>query len=188
MTVAPVVRPRRLVLLAPLALAVLAGCSSGVFQRTEDRPCPPVRVEATSSEVTQFREGPGRDLTDVVLEAEIAGYQGECQYDDDEGSVTVELVLDMTASLGPAATARTQNVRYFVALPRFYPSERGKRVFESALAFPANADRVRYVGEELSITVPMDPTDSAEDYPIYVGFQLTPEQAEYNRSQRPVRR
>ncbi|KAA5607659.1 hypothetical protein F1188_02570 [Roseospira marina] len=190
MAVARSVSPRVPFRLTPLVLGLLpgllAGCS-GAFEQAEQRPCPPVRLEATTATLTAFRPGPGRDLTDVELEAELAGYRGECQYDDDDGTVTVDLALDITASLGPAATERTQTLRYFVALPRFYPNERGKQVFESTLAFPANMDRVRYVGEELSIEVPMDPDDSALDYPIYIGFQLTPEQVEFNRSQRQTR-
>jgi len=170
--------------LAVVPLGLLAACA-GVFEQAEERPCPPVLLEASTATLTAFHPGPGRDLTDVELEAELAGYQGECQYNDDDGSVTVDLALDMMAALGPAATGRVHTIQYFVALPRFYPSERGKQVFEASLAFPDNIDRVRYVGEELSIEVPMDPNDSALDYPIYIGFQLTPEQVEYNRTQRP---
>jgi len=173
--------------LAVVPLGLLAACS-GVFEQAEERPCPPVRLEASTATLTAFRPGQGRDLTDVELEAEIVGYQGECQYDDEDGSVTVDLALGMTAALGPGATERVQAIRYFVALPRFYPSEQGKQVFEASLAFPENIDRVRYVGEELSINVPMDPDDSALDYPIYIGFQLTPEQVEYNRTQQPAGR
>jgi hypothetical protein len=175
--------PRAAALLVPVAL-LLSACSGEMFQRTEERPCPPVLLESSTATLTQFRPGPGRDLTDVVMEAELAGYQGECQYDDETGVVTVDLALDINASLGPAATDRSQTLRYFVALPRFYPSERGKQVFETTLAFPDSMNRVRYVGEELSIEVPMDPNESALDYPIYIGFQLTQDQVEFNRAQR----
>lgn len=166
-----------------LPLGLLSACSGELFERTEQRPCPPVLLESSTATLTQFRPGAGRDLTDVVLEAELVGYRGECQYDDDANTVTVDLALDMTASLGPAATERTQSLQYFVALPRFYPNARGKQVFETTLAFPESMNRVRYVGEELSIEVPMDPNESALDYPIYIGFQLTHDQVEFNRTQ-----
>ncbi|MBB4285427.1 hypothetical protein [Roseospira goensis] len=190
-------RPRaaRALALVPLLLPVLllggllTGCAN-VFENREARPCPPVRLEASTAELTRFRPGPGRDLTDVVLEAELAGFQGECQYLDDDAedattAARVDLVLDMTAALGPAAEGRRQDIRYFVAIPRFYPAPAGKQVFETSILFPEGTDRVRYVGEEVSVTVPMAAGESALDYPIYIGFQLTADQVEFNRAQRP---
>jgi hypothetical protein len=167
--------------LATLGL-LLAACSGPVFEREETRPCPPVRMEATTADLTRFRPGPGRDLTDVVLEAELTGYQGECQYDDDARSVRVDLVLAFSASLGPAATDRQQAFEYYVAIPRFYPDPKGKQVFESTIVFPENTNRVRYVGEELSIEVPLGADGAAAEVPVYIGFQLTAEQIEYNRA------
>jgi len=162
---------------------LLSACSGSVFTREETRPCPPVRLEATTAQLTQFRPGPGRDLTDVVLDADLTGYQGSCQYDDDEGVVRVDLTLSFAAALGPAAADRRQAFKYYVAIPRYYPDPKGKQVFETAIAFPEGTDRVRYVGEEVRLSLPVGEGGTADDLPIYVGFQLTPEQMEYNRAQ-----
>lgn len=164
-----------------LPLALLAGCEN-VFQQPERRPCPPVRLEATTSEMTRFRPGPGRDLTDVVMTAELTGYQGACEYGDDDNTVRVELQLGFRAALGPAAESRRQSFDYFVAIPRFLSDPAGKQVFGTELEFPENVDRVRYAGEEVSVTVPVGEGESALDYPVYIGFQLTPAQADYNRT------
>ncbi|WP_299441303.1 hypothetical protein [uncultured Rhodospira sp.] len=177
-------RPTGLALAGLVGLGfLLSACSNAVFKREETRPCPPVRLEASTAQLTQFRPGPGRDLTDVVLEADLTGYQGACQYDDDEGVVRVDLTLSFAAALGPAATERRQAFAYYVAIPRFYPDPKGKQVFETAIAFPEGTDRVRYAGEELSLELPIAESGTAEDLPVYVGFQLTPEQMEYNRAQ-----
>ncbi len=165
-----------------MPLALLAGCE-GVFQQPERRPCPPVRLEATTSELTRFRAGPGRDLTDVVVTAEITGYRGTCEYDDDDNTVRLDLQLGFRAALGPAAESRRQSFDYYVAIPRFLPDPAGKQVFTAELEFPDNVDRVRYSGEEVSVTVPLGQGDSALDYPVYLGFQLTPAQVDYNRDQ-----
>lgn len=166
-----------------LPVLLVGGCTD-VFKREERRPCPPVRLEASTAEMTRFRAGPGRDLTDVVMEAEITGFQGACQYADEGDSVEIELVLGFAASLGPGADSRTQTFRYFVAVPRFFPDPAGKKVFETTLTFPDGIDRVRYGGEELTITVPVDPAEGAMAMPVYIGFQLTEEQIEFNRTQR----
>ncbi len=55
--------------LALLALAGIAGaCSS---KEKPQAACPAGLIPADSATVTKFRDGPGRDLTDVVSEAEI---------------------------------------------------------------------------------------------------------------------
>jgi hypothetical protein len=179
----PASRPlRRLGLIALAPLTLLAACEN-VFQQEERRPCPPVKLEAATSEMTLFRDGPGRDLTDVVMTAEITGYRGACLYDDDDGVIEVELQPRFAAALGPAARGRQQTLDYYIAIPRFIPDPAGKQVFTVALPFPDNIDRVRHVGEDVVLSIPLGQGDSALDYPIYVGLQLTPAQIEYNRTQ-----
>ena len=176
------------VALGLLAVPALSGCSGGLFGGgEEERPCPPVRIDKTASTLTQFRPDGGRDLTDVTLEAELVGYQGTCQYDRDDRAVEVEVTLAFTAALGPGARAREQSFRYFVAIPRYFPNPLGKKVFDARLVFPDNTDRIRYVGEELRLRLPLDLGESGTAYPVYLGFQLTPEELEYNRAQRPGR-
>jgi hypothetical protein len=180
------VRRRRVAALA-LLLPLLSAACTDVFRQPETRPCPPIRLERTTAELTRFRPGPGRDLTDVVLEAELTGYQGTCAYNDAGDAVTVELTLAFAAALGPAADDRTQAFSYFVAVPRFFPEPAGKKVFEATITFPEGTDRVRYAGEELAITVPLAEGTSARDVPVYIGFQLSEAEVEYNRNQQPGR-
>jgi len=172
------------VLLAP----VLAACSGMFGNSEEERPCPPVRIDKAASTLTTFRPGGGRDLTDVALEAELVGFQGACKYDDDDSAVEVEVTLAFAASLGPGAQSRNQTFQYFVAVPRYFPNPVGKKVFDAPLVFPDNTDRIRYVGEELRLRLPLDLGESGAAYPVYLGFQLTPEQLEYNRAQGPGQR
>ncbi len=176
------------VALSLLTAPALSACSGGVFGGgEEERPCPPVRIDKTASTLTQFRPNGGRDLTDVTLQAELVGYQGTCQYDNDDRTVEVEVTLAFTAALGPGARAREQSFRYFVAIPRYFPNPVGKKVFDARLVFPDNTDRIRYIGEELRLRLPLDLGESGAAYPVYLGFQLTPAELEYNRAQRPGR-
>ncbi|MBB4264420.1 hypothetical protein [Roseospira visakhapatnamensis] len=194
MAAAPSPRPRRsppgaivLVAASLLTAPALTACS-GVFGGGEEaRPCPPVRIDRAASTLTQFRADGGRDLTDVTLEAELVGYQGACEYDDDGRAVEVEVTLGFTAALGPGARSRDQTFQYFVAVPRYFPSPVGKKVFDARLVFPEGTDRIRYVGEELRLRLPLDLGESGAAYPVYLGFQLSAEELEYNRAQRPGR-
>ena len=56
---------------AVLAAGALSGC--GVLSKKEATACPQYVVASDAASVTRFREGPGRDLTDVVNQGEING-------------------------------------------------------------------------------------------------------------------
>ncbi|WP_242390512.1 hypothetical protein [Pararhodospirillum photometricum] len=163
-------------------MLLLAGLSAGcsAFSREEPRACPQVRVDAATAGLTVFRDGPGRDLTDVELQGSFAGYEGTCAYG--KTGVTVEMVLSFAVGLGPAAATRESTFQYFVALPRYFPEPAAKRVYTVGVSFPANVDRVIVRDEKLSVHIPLEPGATAEGQDVYVGFQLTPEQLEYNRS------
>ena len=66
-----------------------------------------------------FLPGPGRDLTDVVMEAKITVFDGFCDADlerDGNGEIQVELTLLIEASRGPANQDGAGQLAYFVAL------------------------------------------------------------------------
>src|SRR3546814_3741876 len=83
-------------------------------------PCPEILVPRETASATQFGEGAGRDLTDVVLEAKMDRFSGFCETDIDSddrtGEVEVELYLFLEAVRGPANTSRQGAVSYYVAI------------------------------------------------------------------------
>ena len=88
--------------MAGLALVglTLVGCKS----RTDAGapPCPKVAVLADASHMTVFRDGPGRDLTDVQFEADLGRIRGECIYNRSSTNVKVDMKLVVSALRGPA--------------------------------------------------------------------------------------
>ncbi len=171
----------RPVLAIPVCALLLAGC--GAFQKEESRSCPEIRIDATTASLTRFQPGQGRDITDVVLSGDVTGFDGNCQYDKD--TVVVTLYPSFTLELGPAATDRTQSVEYFVAVPSYFPSPQAKQVFRTMVPFPANLNRLGFRGDEIAISLPLENDQAtAAHQQVYLGFQLTPEQLEYNRENR----
>ncbi len=142
-------------------------------------PCPKVFLTENTSHLTRFRPGPGRDITDIDYQAEITGYTGSCAYEKDKLSVALNLAFDVTR--GPANRTRRVAFDYFVAIPKVYPAKAGKRVFDVAFAFQPNQSRASF-GDEIEIDVPLHKMEEGPSYEIYVGFQLTPEQLDYNRA------
>lgn len=144
-------------------------------------PCPVVTVLPNADTITIFKDGPGRDLVDVLFEGVIAPASGECVYQNDDSEVAVELVLRIGSVKGPAAASQKQDFPFFVAIAD--PSNRilNKKVFSSPIAVPEGRRRAA-VQEEIVQQIPLLSGHHGGDYKIIVGFQLTAEQLDYNRS------
>lgn len=168
----------RTVILAGVVGAV-ASCSAG--KPKEGLPCPQVSMLADTSRITKFREGPGRDITDIEYEAEIGAYKGECVYKDDD-SVELTLTVAIDAMRGPAAAGNTIETSYFIAIPAFYPSPAAKSVLPIRVEFPENISKVRFRDEDVVMRIPLKGKAGTE-FEVFLGFQLTPDQLEYNRRQ-----
>jgi len=161
-------------LAAPLALS---GCS--VFDKSVPPPCPPVYILSDASHLTKYRAGSGRDLTDVELEAEIVGFKGGCSYDEKGGEVILQLGFEVKR--GPAAKTRDFQLDYFIAIPKFFPDPAAKAVFTVPVKFPEGMDVARTTDEEVSLRIPVKTKQIINEYEIYLGFQVTPEELELNR-------
>jgi len=179
MTFPPTKRPGLALAAAALSLA-LAGCS--MFGSKGAPPCPEVAVLADASKFTQFRPGPGRDITDIVLQGEMTGFHGSCTYDRDTAKLTLTLQVQMVFSRGPAAQGRDVDTSYFVAVPSFYPKPDAKKVMDVKFTFKEGADHIRITDYEVDVILPVK--DFLKDLPkmnVYLGFQLDKDELDYNR-------
>jgi len=174
--------PRPRVPWTPLIALVVSGCS--LFGTAPQPPCPRVAMVDEARTVTLYREGPGRDLTDVRYEGAITGLSPVCEYDLEEGVVTVDLDVRLAFSRGPAADKNVGEFPYFVAIAD--PKDRviAKRVFTVAPEFPTGIMRIGVV-EQLTQEIRYKPAADASAFRIFVGFQLTRAQLEEKRRQRP---
>ncbi len=159
---------------------VLAGC--GLFADDILLPCPRGVVIADAATLVEFRPGPGRDLTDVRLEAAISGVRSDCVYDED-GFVDVDLDVAIDLTRGPALEGKAARAEYFVVITD--PEEKvvAKRVFVLDVEFPGAALRARTI-QELTQRIHYLPEPSAAAYRIFVGFQLTRDQLDYLRARK----
>ena len=159
------------------ALLVLAGCGGGGGGDFAPA-CPTAAIVRDGGNLRRYN-GPGQDLTDLVLEARITGLNGRCgRGGADAVLATVSVGIELTR--GPAAPGRTAELAYFVAVSQ---GERilDKRVFPLAAEFPPNTDRVRLTGDDVELRLPTPGGADASAYRVQVGLQLTPEELEINR-------
>lgn len=169
---------------AALIALTLAACSS---RQEATLDCPRASIVDDLGTTLRFRDGPGRDLSDVVYAAQLRDITGECVYD--RRGVRVDMNVVVLGERGPAAQAgsRSGEVEYFVAILDPRETILAKERFTSRLDFAAGQERVA-IREELEQRIPLPQGVSAQDYRILVGFQMNPEEAELVRRHRQGRR
>lgn len=163
---------------------VVSGCSND--ENDDDAPCPAAKVLGEPSELTRFRDGPGRDATDVLFEARMMRVIGECTYDPDGGEIEIELEVVMDVVRGPALADGKVNYRYFVAIAEWPPQGGLEPVVHSREAFPVDTKipsgrrGLRYQ-DLLEITIPRPDDRNVQNYVLYLGFELTKDELSHNR-------
>ncbi len=140
--------------------------------------CPRPAILGDAGDLQRFR-GPGRDFLDTSLQGRITSLNGSCTQDGSRAVIaTVNVGIELTR--GPAATGRTAEVAFFVAVSQ---ADRvlDKQVYTLQAAFPENTDRLRLTGDSIDLRLPVNATMKADTYQVTAGFQLTPEELEANR-------
>lgn len=171
-------------LLAGLVATLLAGCTGN--DAKDVAPCPVARVMAEPSELTRFRDGQGRDPTDILFEARFQQVSGECSYSEDGGDIDIDLNVVIDILRGRANADGAATFRYFVAIVERdeevgpEPAVHGRKAFAVQVAFPETRRNIRYT-DVLGITIPRPDARSVRGYAVYVGFELTNEELAYNR-------
>lgn len=162
--------------LAAAALFVLlSGCS--LLAKKDERTCPRVEVVGDLSRLVKFRDGPGRDLSDVLYSARIDDVKSSCKYD--KTGVTIDMIVSLVGERGRAgAGAAKSDVSYFVAITDRTQNIVAKRVFTSPFEFSDAGSAT--ISDELDQRIPLAPTAPGSDHTLIVGFQLTPEEIDFN--------
>lgn len=171
-------------LVMPLALG---GCSMfggddeavDVVEKDAPKPCPTVGVLDGADHMTLFN-GRGKDLTDVVLRAEICKSVLQCEYDSDNSEISVNVAFDGTVDLGPAATSREANIPGFIAIVR-HGYMLSKQQLDIPVTFDGAARTVKFLKTIEDTKIPIGGEINGAAYEVIVGFQLTQDQLDYNK-------
>ena len=166
---------------AAAAALLLAGVVAGCVDDRPTRLCPSVSILKDAEQAVLFRDGPGRDLTDVRYEVAVAGVTPACVSRADTLASTV--TVDIVATRGPAADGPTGTFAFFVAVLDDQRNILNKEVFRTDVPFGAGQRRAG-VREEIEQIIPIAEGQDGSGFEILVGLQLDPEQLRYNRQQR----
>ncbi len=174
-----------LLLAAPVLLLALSGCS--IFNvNTPILPCPETKVLGDAGSFTRFRDGPGRDLSDITFEGRIAKTIASCEYsivkDSGKGTLSVTMNVVFETIRGPAARKKNVSFDYFVAVTDMSQKILSKDAFRMDLTFPANVTRLKREDEKIILDIPLGPKDDGSGFLVFAGFQLSNEELKFNRA------
>lgn len=159
------------------AAAILGACATE--NKATTIACPRVLVDEDVGSLTRFREGPGRDITDIVARGEISRIAGNCEVHDDR--VDVEFGIEVKAERG-AAGQGTVSLPLFVAVVDKDGRIVDRQSFSETANFGGNRTQVA-LRDVFTIAIPRQPGEATDSHRIYVGFQLTHDEVTYNRQQ-----
>lgn len=142
--------------------------------------CPGVAVVQDAGQIVHF-QGDGRDLTDVVYEADIGAAIVDCEFDDD--LIESELAVRVRVGRGPASVDPRVRFTYFVAIADASRSIVAREEFDVDMALPENKTLIEKV-DQVDYQLPVRPGQSGGEYRIFIGFVLTPDDYEYNKKNR----
>ena len=142
-------------------------------------PCPFVKVLYDASRYQEFK-GP-EAAANVGYTGEIEGVSANCEYKGAE-PIRVRIAVNFALGRGPKAEGSEKVYSYWVAVTERNAEVLGKETFTIRAEFPASRDRVGIVDEIQDIVIPRArETVSGGNFEILVGFDVTPEMAEFNR-------
>jgi hypothetical protein len=143
-------------------------------------PCPFVKVLYDAARYQEFKEG--RETPAATgFTGEIGDIAAACQYKGTE-PIKVQVAIRFDLGRGAAADGRSKDYRYWVAVTRRNASVIARQEFAVKGDFPAGKDRISVTDKVDGIVIPRgDSGTSGENFEILVGFDVTPQMAEFNR-------
>lgn len=152
-------------------------------------PCPRIVKYPDAQQLTRF-QGPGRDVKDVQFEAQIGDVKTECVYivePDDKTRIETTLQVQTVATRGPAMAGTTAQFQYFVIVAKIGAGQNGapqplnRGNFDTEIPLEGNETRGQLF-DVATTTIPLQSGESGDNYVIYIGLVLTPEEFKFNRA------
>ena len=143
-------------------------------------PCPFVKALYDASRYVEFKDA--REASaNVAYSGEIQGISAGCAYKDNEPiTVTMDVLFEL--GKGPQAAGSSKTYHYWIAVTDRNREVITRQNFDLPVTFPSGKDRVYVTDAISSIVIPRGSlTTSGANFEILVGFDVTPQMAEFNR-------
>ncbi len=142
-------------------------------------PCPFVKILYDAARYVEL-EGGRASTSAVGYTGEIEGVTAGCSYQADE-PITVQTNILFNLGRGPQAPDDRRTYRYWIAVTERNQAVLAKEYFDLPVDF--EGQRTASVEEGQTIVIPRaEATTSGGNFEVLIGFDVTPEMAEFNRS------
>jgi hypothetical protein len=147
-------------------------------QQANSGPCPYVKILYDAARYVELADNRAA-LANVGYTGEIEGVTAGCSYRG-EDPITVQMNVLFDLGRGAQATADQRTYRYWIAVTERNAAVLAKEYFDLPVDF--KGAQTASVEEERTIVIPRkDIGVSGSNFEILVGFDVTPEMAEFNR-------
>ncbi len=143
-------------------------------------PCPYVKVLYDAARYQEFKDD--KEATSAAeWTGEINGISSDCAY---KGTEPIQVGMDVSFSLGrgPMADGDAKTYHYWVAVTERDKTVLAKQEFDLPVTFAKDQQRVDVNTRLEGILIPRaDITVSGSNFEVLVGFDVTPQMADFNR-------
>ena len=148
-------------------------------RRANAGPCPYVKILYDTARYVEL-EGGRAAVANVGYTGEIEGISSDCEYREAD-PIRVDMDVLFNLGRGPQAAGEQRTYRYWIAVTERNNAILSKEYFDLPVNF--EGQRTASVTEKRTIVIPRAGIEtSGSNFEILVGFDVTPEMAEFNRS------
>lgn len=145
--------------------------------------CPEIRLIDELASYSEFSDSSSTRDRDLVSRVNISDVNSACH--SDESTITLDLKLTFEGTLGPQARSSMSekpffSYPFFVAVASPQGKILAKEVFAASMTYPPGSNRHFYY-ENIRQLIPVEARDHGRPFKILLGFQLGPDQLEYNQ-------
>ncbi|GAA0867952.1 hypothetical protein GCM10009116_02820 [Brevundimonas basaltis] len=164
----PVNQRQRAPRIAPLRRTAAAG------------PCPYVKILYDAARYVELT-GDRVAASNVAYTGEIQGLVSDCAYQNDE-PITVYTRVQFDLGRGPQAEGQGRTYRYWIAVTERNKAVLAKEYFDLPVNFGEGQLTASVTHDQVVVIPRAEATTSGDNFEILVGFDVTPEMAEFNRT------
>ena len=140
--------------------------------------CPRVAILEAPSELTRFTEGVSRDISDILFQSKLEINKVTCEVE--EKVVYVMADARLSVARGPANIDGKAPFTFFVAVLNGKREIILRQGFPVIVEFKAGESRIDFE-DSVTLEIIKEPEVDAATYTVYAGFEMTPEELQFNR-------
>ena len=160
--------PSRPMRIAPLSRRANAG------------PCPYVKILYDAARFVELSNYEQPTTTGVGFTGEIEGVSSDCVYRESD-PIRLDVNVLFSLGKGPQAEGDARTYRYWIAVTERNSAVLAKEYFDLPVTF-GGADRTQAEASQTIVIPRADTGTSGGNFEVLIGFDVTPQMAEFNRS------